>query len=315
MFFSFCFFFSSNCFLSASIVASILLIWFFNSNFLSLLLSITFFNSSICIPFSSKVATILDSSSSFCFNSISNFSLFLNTFSLFWALFSNSSFNRFTFSLSSNISLFNLLIFALAAFELASKREILEFSFSFSFSTWKNFSLNSSILSASSWIFCFSSAFLVSFCEDKLSCFSISSCNVFSISSTFWMFSALLSTLFMNSFTSNSFNSSLSCKNFLAVCAFTSNGPIVFSISAITSPTLCNVDCVFSSFLVASSFLVLYLTIPAASSNTCLLSSDLLDKSSSTFPWDIMLYPSFPRPVSINIAWMSLSLHSFPFIK
>jgi len=72
---------------------------------------------------------------------------------------------------------------------------------------------------------------------------------------------------------------------------------------------------VCSSFFSASCFLDLYFTIPAASSNTFLLSSDLLLSISSILPCPIMEYPSLPIPVSMKSSWISLSLQLVLFIK
>ena len=58
--------------------------------------------------------------------------------------------------------------------------------------------------------------------------------------------------------------------------------------------------CSFSSLPSASALLFLYFTIPAASSKSCLLSSDLLLSISSILPWPMILYPSRPIPVSMN---------------
>ena len=69
-----------------------------------------------------------------------------------------------------------------------------------------------------------------------------------------------------------------------------------------------------SSFFSDSCFLVLYFTIPAASSNIFLLSSDLLLNISSIFPCPIIEYPSFPIPVSINNSNTSFSLQGTLFI-
>ena len=80
------------------------------------------------------------------------------------------------------------------------------------------------------------------------------------------------------------------------------------------SVTIDNIRRVFSSFFSDSTFLVLYLTIPAASSKICLLSSDLLLKISSILPCPIIEYPSFPIPVSINNSNTSFSLQGTLFI-
>ena len=61
--------------------------------------------------------------------------------------------------------------------------------------------------------------------------------------------------------------------------------------------------------------MVLYFTIPAASSNIFLLSSDLLLKISSILPCPIIEYPSFPIPVSINNSNTSFNLHGTLLMK
>ena len=72
---------------------------------------------------------------------------------------------------------------------------------------------------------------------------------------------------------------------------------------------------VCSNFFSDSTFLALYLTIPAASSKICLLSSDLLLNISSILPCPIIEYPSLPIPVSIKSSNISFNLQGALFIK
>ena len=121
--------------------------------------------------------------------------------------------------------------------------------------------------------------------------------------------------LYTNNPTSILFSSSLKLKNFLAFSACIFKGSICPSISDKISFIRSKLSFVCSNFFSDSIFLVLYFTIPAASSNICLLSSDLLLKISSIFPCPIMEYPSFPIPVSINNSVMSFNLHGTLFMK
>ena len=97
-----------------------------------------------------------------------------------------------------------------------------------------------------------------------------------------------LSASITNLFTSTVFNLLESDINFLAFSACTSRGPTCVSNVAIISLTLTRFSLSLASLLLASKLLVLYLTIPAASSNNILLSSDLLDKISSILPCPII---------------------------
>ena len=88
----------------------------------------------------------------------------------------------------------------------------------------------------------------------------------------------------------------------------------MLSISDSMSFILSKLSFVCSSFFSDSTFLTLYLTIPAASSNMCLLSSDLLLNISSILPCPIIEYPSFPIPVSMNNSKTSFNLQGVLFI-
>ena len=111
------------------------------------------------------------------------------------------------------------------------------------------------------------------------------------------------------------FNSSFKFKYFLALSACICKGSRFPSISDKISLILKRFNFVCSNFFSDSCFLVLYLTIPAASSKICLLSSDLLLKISSILPCPIIEYPSLPIPVSINNSNTSFNLHGTLFIK
>ena len=105
------------------------------------------------------------------------------------------------------------------------------------------------------------------------------------------------------------FSSSLRFRYFLAFSDCVFSGSMLVSISDNMSLILSKFNLVLSSFFSDSCFLVLYFTIPAASSKMFRLSSDLLLKISSIFPCPIIEYPSFPIPVSMNSSNTSFSLH------
>ena len=128
-------------------------------------------------------------------------------------------------------------------------------------------------------------------------------------------FSLYESMLYKNRPISMLFSSSLKSKNCFAFSACILSGSIFASISDKISLILNKLSLVCSSFFSDSPFLTLYFTIPAASSNICLLSSDLLLKISSIFPCPIIEYPSFPIPVSINNSRISFNLHGTLFMK
>ena len=121
--------------------------------------------------------------------------------------------------------------------------------------------------------------------------------------------------LYINSPTSIDLSSSLKSKNCFALSDCNFKGSIFASISANISFIRSKFNFVCSNFFSDSCFLVLYLTIPAASSKMCLLSSDLLLKISSILPCPIMLYPSLPIPVSINSSKISFRRQGTLFIK
>ena len=121
--------------------------------------------------------------------------------------------------------------------------------------------------------------------------------------------------LYKNRPTSISFNSSLKSKNFLAFSDCNFKGSIFASISDKISLIRSKLSLVCSNFFSDSCFLVLYYTIPAASSKIRRLSSDLLLKISSILPCPIIEYPSFPIPVSIKSSNISFNLHGVLFIK
>ena len=140
--------------------------------------------------------------------------------------------------------------------------------------------------------------------------------EIISISSiTFCKSCLYFSILYTKSPTSIFFSSCFKSKYFLALSDCSFNGSRFPSISVNISFILSKFSFVLSNFFSDSSFLVLYFTIPAASSKTFLLSSDLLLKIWSIFPCPIIEYPSFPIPVSINNSTTSLSLQGVLFIK
>ena len=168
--------------------------------------------------------------------------------------------------------------------------------------------ISSSILAFKvSFLFCPSSNFWLS---DVSWSFKI--CKSSTICSSFSLYVFMLYT---NSPTSMLLSSSLKSKNFLALSACNFKGSNCPSISDKISFIRNRLSFVCSSFFSDSTLRVLYFTIPAASSNMCLLSSDLLLKISSILPCPIIEYPSFPIPVSINNSIISLSLHGVLFIK
>ena len=94
-----------------------------------------------------------------------------------------------------------------------------------------------------------------------------------------------VSILYIKRPTSISLSSSWSSKYLLAFSDWILRGSNPASISDKISLILKRLSFVCSSFFSDSVFLALYLTIPAASSNIWRLSSDLLLRISSIFPW------------------------------
>ena len=84
--------------------------------------------------------------------------------------------------------------------------------------------------------------------------------------------------------TSFTFNSSASALYFIAFSFSSFKGPSLSSYVDIISLILIKLLSVLSNFFSASSFLALYLTIPAASSNNALLSSGFPLNIASIFP-------------------------------
>ena len=101
---------------------------------------------------------------------------------------------------------------------------------------------------------------------------------------------------------------------FLALLEASSKGTKLLSNSLIISLTLFKFWLVLSSFLKASSFLLLYFNTPAASSNIILLSSGLLDNISSILPWLIILKLSLAVPLSVKSSVISFNLTFSLFI-
>ena len=297
-----------------SILACFLLISACNSYFLSVFFSIVFLISSISSSFELKLAVNFANSSSFSFNSFSNFALFSFRLLFFDSFCSISFFKLAIFSCNSDISILFLSAISLLFWIFASATLILELHCSICF--W-----------LSNPIFCISSIFVVississfnsSFKIFIFSSFPSSWFNVDFIISSSWTSASksflYLSILYKNSPISIFFNSSFKFKYFFALSDWSCNGSKFPSISIIISFILNKLSFVCSNFFSVSSFLDLYFTIPAASSNICLLSSDLLLNISSTFPCPIIEYPSLPIPVSINNSITSFNLHGALFI-
>ena len=139
--------------------------------------------------------------------------------------------------------------------------------------------------------FCFTLISSISLLTDSISCsiFSysslISSCSFVLLSSSAQAISYFSVTCFncslicsvskRNILTSYFFNSSLYLRYCLAFSDCFSSGPTCFSSSPRISFTRVRLACSSSNFLTAAAFLLLNLTIPAASSNSSLLSSGL----------------------------------------
>ena len=104
-------------------------------------------------------------------------------------------------------------------------------------------------------------------------------------------------------------NSFLFSIYFCAFILWSFNGFNWFVISLIISSTLWILSFVIVNFFTASSFLFLYLSTLAASSNIILLSSALLDKIFPISPCEIILNDSLEAPVSVNNSNISFNLH------
>jgi len=286
-----------------------------SSYFLSVFSSTVFLYLSISNSLVDNFFVNFSSSSCFSFNSFSNFCLFSFKLSFLASFCSNSSFNSCILSFCSDISFSNLWLFSSLFVILVFATFISEFKTSISF--WLSnpkfdiFSISSVISS----ILDFNSSFRIL----TLSSFPSSSLHWVCIISISFIISSKLSLYFAILYTNNPisifFNSSLKFKYFLALSDWTCNGPKLPSISAKMSLILSKFNFVCSNFFSDSCFLVLYFTIPAASSKICLLSSDLLLKISSIFPCPIIEYPSFPIPVSINNSRTSFKRQGTLLIK
>ena len=285
-----------------------------NSYFLSVFSSTFCLCSSISSSLLDNFSVIFCSSSSFSFSSFSYFSLFCFKLSFFCCFCSISSCNSLSFSVVSSISFVYLCVFSLLFVILVFATLISEFNISISF--WLSnpkFDI-SSICVVMLFILFFNSSFSA-FILSKFFCSS--SHWLLYISSSFTISSKLclyFSILYINKPISIFFNSSLKFKYFLAFSELIFNGSIFVSISDNMSFILSKFSFVLSNFFSASCFLVLYFTIPAASSNIFLLSSDLLLKISSILPCPIIEYPSFPIPVSINSSNTSFNLQGTLFM-
>ena len=298
------------CLFSAfSMFAVCVLICDCNSYFLSVFSSTCFFSFSISSSLLLNFSVNFFSSSSFSFNSFSNFSLFCFKLSFLDCFCSISCFKFSIFSSNSTISFWYSFEFSMLFEILVSATFILEFSFSISFSLSNPIFCISSILVVISSMLSFNSSFkILIFSNFPSSWFKVE----FIISSSLVNSSKdclYLSMLYKNNPTSIFFSSSFKFKYFLALSDCCCKGSKFPSISVNISFILNKLSLVCSNFFSVSSFLALYFTIPAASSNICLLSSDLLLNISSIFPWPIIEYPSLPIPVSINSSTISFNLH------
>ena len=285
----------------------------FISASISYLVSVFFsrflFVSSIFNSFSEKVSIIAFNCSCFSCNSFSNFCLF--SFRLFFlSNFPSISFSDSSILFSSSFISSKYLCSLLILFSILDFAKLIsEFNFSWLFSLSNPKFCTSSILDVISSIVVFNVSFAIfifsNFPSSKLQLLSIISISATILSNPCLDFSIL----YIKRPTSIFFNSCLISKNFLALSDCSFKGSKLFSISVNISFILKRFNLVCSNFFSDSSFLVLNLTIPAASSNTFLLSSDLLLSISSIFPCPIIEYPSLPIPVSINNSKISFSLH------
>ena len=272
-------------------------------------------SSSISNSFSDNVLLISSSFLVFSSSSFSNFSLFSFSPSFLLSFISISCVDFSIFCLISSISCLNLSLFSSLFWILDLVTLISEFNISISFWLVKPRFCVFSIFSVSSSIVLFKSSLIIfifsSFDSSKLQFSCIIEISWFAFSKSTLYFSIL----YTNKPTSISLSSAFKSTYFLAFSLWAFKGSRFPSISVKISFILRTFSLVRSNFFSDSSFLVLNLTIPAASSKTFLLSSDLLLKISSILPCPMIEYPSFPIPVSINSSSTSLSLHWTLFIK
>ena len=301
--------------LKFSLFISIVFIFSLFSYFTSVFSSTFFFFSSIFFSSSVSLLEISFSFASFSSSSFANFSLFAIKLSFLLVLF----------SFSSCISLF-LVSNSSISFKYVSRFWRL-FAI-LSFWTFISEFICSIFFSLSNPKFCVSSIFAITSSNSFLRfSFKFWSTESLLSSSVFWEFITSISfinsssfvlyvsILYRNSPISIDFSSSLKLKYFFAFSDWFFSGSIFASISDKISLILSRFSFVCSNFFSDSFFLALYFTIPAASSNIFLLSSDLLLKISSILPCPIIEYPSLPIPVSINSSSTSFNLHGVLFIK
>ena len=129
-----------------------------------------------------------------------------------------------------------------------------------------------------------------------------------------FVFSSMFSTFLSVILISSSLNLSLRLIYSEALALSSRSPSIRPSISLIISFTLSRFPDAAVNFLSASALRVLYITIPAASSNISRLLSVLLLTMSAILPCPIREYPSTPIPVSIMSSLMSRSLHWLLFM-
>ena len=269
---------------------------------------------SISNSFSDKVLFIFSNSLCFSSSSFSYFSLFSFRLSFLLSLnfISSSVFEIFAFV--SSISSLNLFIFSslFSILDFATLISEVKASTSFWLVNLKFWVFSISSVKSSIWPFSSSLRIFIfsSLPSSKLQVFCIISMSSWTFTRSFLYFSIL----YKNKPTSILLSSFFKSKYLFALSDCCFNGSKLASISVKISFILKTFSLVCSNFFSDSSFLVLNFTIPAASSNTFLLSSDLLLNISSIFPWPIIEYPSFPIPVSINNSNMSFNLHCVLFM-
>ena len=138
---------------------------------------------------------------------------------------------------------------------------------------------------------------------------SIANCSSARSSFMYSFFSSRFSIFFRTILISSSLYLSRSWMNSLALMLSSRRPSIRPSISPMMSLTRSMLALVDASFLSDSAFFVLYITMPAASSNISRLLSVLLLRISEILPCPMMEYPSTPIPVSIMSSRISRSLH------
>ena len=138
---------------------------------------------------------------------------------------------------------------------------------------------------------------------------SMASCSSAKSSFMYSFFSSRFSIFFRTIFISSSLYLSRSWIYSLALMLSSRRPSIRPSISPMMSLTRSMLALVDASFLSDSAFLVLYMTMPAASSKISRLLSVLLLRMSEILPCPMIEYPSTPIPVSIISSRISRRRH------